>query len=529
MHDIRAIRENPDAYVAGWSARGVDGSTAVHEFQRLDDEFRAATVAFESAQSARKAASKEIGAVQGKLQQALREDDQDAAKFYEQEFERLRSVAGTEGGALLADLEAQKKTAEAERDAYLAKLPNLAAIDVPDGPDESKNELKKSWGEPRRTGPAKDHADLGEAMGLLDFEAAARMSGARFAVIKGGLARLERAIGQFMLDMQTDKHGYMKVNPPYLVRDEAMFGTGQLPKFEEDLFEIYGENKRKNADLQEMRAKAAQSPFFLRMLDAVEPLGRLLDQEPELSHKEVLQRLVNETIAISRDEREARSAWLDQIQARYPQGEAEHWHRYFLIPTAEVSLTNLVREQILSEDDLATPMRLTALTPCFRAEAGSAGRDTRGLIRQHQFSKVEMVSITRPEDSDAEHERMTGCAEAVLEALGLPYRRMLLCKGDMGFSAMKTFDLEVWLPSQGTFREISSCSNCGDFQARRMDARFKRAGEKKTEFVHTLNGSGLAVGRTLVAIMENYQEADGSIRVPDALVAYMGGATRVGA
>jgi seryl-tRNA synthetase len=268
------------------------------------------------------------------------------------------------------------------------------------------------------------------------------MSGARFAVLKGQLARLERAVGQFMLDMQTDQHGYLEVNPPYLVRDEAMFGTGQLPKFEEDLFRV-----------------------------------------------------------------------------------GEH----LLIPTAEVSLTNLVRETILSEDALATPMRMTALTPCFRAEAGSAGRDTRGLIRQHQFSKVEMVSITRPEDSDAEHERMTACAEAVLKALELPFRRMLLCKGDMGFSAKKTFDLEVWLPSQGTYREISSCSNCGDVQARRMDARFKRAGEKKTEFVHTLNGSGLAVGRTLVAIMENYQQEDGRIAVPAVLRPYMGGVTHIGA
>jgi seryl-tRNA synthetase len=505
MHDIRAIRENPDAYVAGWSARGVDGSTAVDEFQRLDDEFRAATVAFESAQSARKAASKEIGAVQGKLQQALREDDQDAAKFYEQEFERLRSVAGTEGGALLADLEAQKKTAETERDAYLAKLPNLAGADVPDGEDEAGNVEQKIWGEPRRTGPAKDHADLGEAMGLLDFEAAARMSGARFAVIKGGLARLERALGQFMLDMQTSQpedgklHGYQEVNPPLLVRDEAMFGTGQLPKFEDDLF--FANSYLNGGALR-------------RALDEDRSIGFMADESEDWDINFKSGTDVVHSMALK--ERGAR---------RVKATDRRRW----LIPTAEVSLTNLVREQILAEDDLATPMRLTALTPCFRAEAGSAGRDTRGLIRQHQFSKVEMVSITRPEDSDAEHERMTGCAEAVLEALGLPYRRVLLCKGDMGFSAMKTFDLEVWLPSQNTFREISSCSNCGDFQARRMDARFKRAGEKKTEFVHTLNGSGLAVGRTLVAVMENYQDEDGRIAVPDVLKSYMGGMTHVGA
>ncbi|MEH6663671.1 MAG: serine--tRNA ligase [Brevundimonas sp.] len=428
MHDIRAIRENPDAYVAGWSARGVeDASGVVARILELDRALRAAQTEGQEALAGRNAASKAIGAAMGKGDTA--------------EAERLKAEVETFKG-VIAGAGERETTVGAELRDLLAGLKNLAAADVPDGEDEAGNVEVKTWGEPRRTGPAKDHADLGEAMGLLDFEAAARMSGARFAVIKGGLARLERAIGQFMLDMQTDQHGYQEVNPPYLVKDEAMFGTGQLPKFEEDLFRV-----------------------------------------------------------------------------------GEH----LLIPTAEVSLTNLVREQILSEDDLATPMRLTALTPCFRAEAGSAGRDTRGLIRQHQFSKVEMVSITRPEDSNDEHERMTGCAEAVLEALGLPYRRVLLCKGDMGFSAMKTFDLEVWLPSQNTFREISSCSNCGDFQARRMDARFKRAGEKKTEFVHTLNGSGLAVGRTLVAVMENYQDEAGRIAVPDVLKPYMGGLTHVGA
>jgi len=448
MHDIRAIRENPDAYVAGWSARGVDdASGVVARILDLDQTLRAAQTEEQEALAKRNAASKAIGAAMGKGDTA--------------EAERLKAEVETFKGVIAGAGEREVKVGAELRD-LLAGLKNLAAADVPDGEDEAGNVEVKTWGEPRRTGPAKDHADLGEAMGLLDFEAAARMSGARFAVIKGGLARLERAIGQFMLDMQTDQHGYQEVNPPYLVRRPAMFGTGQLPKFEEDLFKIPG-------------------------------LG---------------------------------------LEWRLPDGSAakddELADRY-LIPTAEVSLTNLVREQILAEDDLATPMRLTALTPCFRAEAGSAGRDTRGLIRQHQFSKVEMVSITRPEDSDAEHGRMTGCAEAVLEALGLPYRRMLLCKGDMGFSAMKTFDLEVWLPSQGTFREISSCSNCGDFQARRMDARFKRAGEKKTEFVHTLNGSGLAVGRTLVAVMENYQDEDGRIAVPDVLKSYMGGMTHVGA
>ena len=427
MHDIRAIRDNPEAFVAGWSSRGVDDAAdVVARILALDVDLRAAQTTGQEALARRNAASKAIGAAMGKKDMA-------EADRLKAEVETLKTDIADAGEA-----EAAKG---AELRDLLAGLKNLAADNVPNGEDENDNVEVLKWGEPRTTGPAKDHADLGEALGLLDFESAAKMSGSRFAVLKGQLARLERAIGQFMLDLQTGTHGYLEVAPPYMVKDDAMFGTGQLPKFEEDLFRA-----------------------------------------------------------------------------------GEH----LLIPTAEVSLTNLVREQILGEDEVAQPMRLTALTPCFRAEAGSAGRDTRGLIRQHQFSKVEMVSICRPEDSDAEHERMTGCAEAVLQALELPYRKVLLCKGDMGFSAQKTYDLEVWLPSQNTYREISSCSNCGDFQARRMDARFKRAGEKKTEFLHTLNGSGLAVGRTLVAVMENYQQEDGSIAVPSALLPYMGGLTTVG-
>jgi seryl-tRNA synthetase len=447
MHDIRAIRDNPEAFVAGWSSRGVeDAAEVVARILALDVDLRAAQTKGQEALAKRNAASKAIGAAMGKKDMA--------------EADRLKA----EVEALKAEI-AEAGEAEAAKGAelrdLLAGLKNLAAADVPDGEDENDNVEVLKWGEPRTTGPAKDHADLGEALGLLDFEAAARMSGSRFAVLKGQLARLERAIGQFMLDLQTDKNGYLEVNPPLLVREGTMFGTGQLPKFEEDLFKIAGE-------VETFTTEA----------------GKVVELPPA--------------------------------------------DRY-LIPTAEVSLTNLVRQQILTEDEVATPMRMTALTPCFRAEAGSAGRDTRGLIRQHQFSKVEMVSICRPEDSDAEHERMTGCAEAVLQALGLPYRKVLLCKGDMGFAAQKTYDLEVWLPSQNTYREISSVSNCGDFQARRMDARFKRAGEKKTEFLHTLNGSGLAVGRTLVAVMENYQQEDGSIAVPAALLPYMGGLTTVGA
>ena len=461
MHDIRAIRENPQVYVAGWSSRGVDEADGlVADILRLDAELRHAQTMGQDALAKRNAASKLIGAAMGRKDMA--------------EADRLKAEVEALKGDIAAAAEVEARVGKELRD-LLAGLKNLAAEDVPDGEDEAGNVEVSTWGEPRRDGPAKDHADLGEALGMLDFEAAAKMSGARFAVIKGQLARLERAVGQFMLDMQTDQHGYLEVNPPLLVRDEAMFGTGQLPKFAEDLF---------NA-------------------------STVID--PAIWQKGLS--------AEGKTDAEINAAIIEQLANR-----THHW----LIPTAEVSLTNLVRETILSEDDLATPMRMTALTPCFRAEAGSAGRDTRGLIRQHQFSKVEMVSIARPEDSDAEHERMTACAEAVLKALELPFRRMLLCKGDMGFSAQKTFDLEVWLPSQGTYREISSCSNCGDFQARRMDARFKRAGEKKTEFVHTLNGSGLAVGRTLVAIMENYQQEGGRIAVPAVLQPYMGGLTHVG-
>ncbi|WP_415015109.1 serine--tRNA ligase [Brevundimonas sp.] len=497
MHDIRAIRENPDAYVAGWSARGVDdASSVVARILELDRDLRAAQTEGQEALAGRNAASKAIGAAMGKGDKA--------------EADRLKAEVETFKGVIAGAGEREAKVGAELRD-LLAGLKNLAAADVPDGEDEAGNVEQKTWGEPRRTGPAKDHADLGEALGMLDFEAAAKMSGARFAVIKGGLARLERAIGQFMLDMQTDKHGYQEVNPPYLVRDEAMFGTGQLPKFKDDLFASFAMAPVSLESWLHSGLYAEDAPDWEGLREAVEKFlttnaaddGTYADYDHYLNH--------------------FRGVVLNAMKAQDVRS------RWWMIPTAEVSLTNLVRQQILSEDDLATPMRLTALTPCFRAEAGSAGRDTRGLIRQHQFSKVEMVSITRPEDSGAEHERMTACAEAVLEALGLPYRRMLLCKGDMGFSAMKTFDLEVWLPSQGTFREISSCSNCGDFQARRMDARFKRAGEKKTEFVHTLNGSGLAVGRTLVAVMENYQDEDGRIAVPDVLRPYMGGMTHVGA
>ena len=503
MHDIRAIRENPQVYVAGWSSRGVDEPDGlVADILRLDGELRHAQTTGQDALAKRNAASKLIGAAMGRKDMA--------------EADRLKAEVEALKGDISAAAEVEARVGKELRD-LLAAQKNLAAEDVPDGEDEAGNVEVSTWGEPRRTGPAKDHADLGEALGMLDFEAAAKMSGARFAVLKGQLARLERAVGQFMLDLQTDQHGYLEVNPPLLVRDEAMFGTGQLPKFEDDLFKTDHLNMEallrevgQLAEVARQRDQGRIEQLKLELRDAVDP--------------EDFDHAFEGGFEVIRDQSRDRD-----LPALFERMEAGHYsERRYLIPTAEVSLTNLVRDSILSEDELATPMRMTALTPCFRAEAGSAGRDTRGLIRQHQFSKVEMVSIARPEDSDAEHERMTTCAEAVLKALELPFRRMLLCKGDMGFSAQKTFDLEVWLPSQGTYREISSCSNCGDFQARRMDARFKRAGEKKTEFVHTLNGSGLAVGRTLVAIMENYQQEDGRIAVPTVLQPYMGGLTHVG-
>jgi len=425
MHDIRAIRETPDAYIAGWDARGLSGAELVGQITALDTELRAAQTAWQTAQAERNDASKKIGAAK-------------AAKD-EPEAQRLMALVEALKAKLDASGDAEKAAGQALND-LLAGLPNLPAADVPQGADEHANVEVRRWGTPFAIANPKDHVDLGGDLGLLDFEAATRMSGSRFVVLKGELARLERALGQFMLDFQTTEHGYTEVSPPLLVNDAAAYGADKLPKFADDLF---------------------------RTTD-----GR------------------------------------------------------WLIPTAEVPLTSLVMGQIVAEEEL--PLRYTALTPCFRSEAGASGRDTRGMIRQHQFYKVELVSITAPDRSEDEHERMVGCAEAILKRLELPFRTMLLCTGDMGFGARKTYDLEVWLPSEGRYREISSCSNCGDFQARRMDARTKAAGEKGTRFVHTLNGSGLAVGRTLVALMENYQDTDGRIAIPQALHPYLPGLTHIG-
>lgn len=446
MHDIKWIRENPQAFDAGLKRRGLAPMSA--SLLAIDEKRRAAIQKSEQAQARRNSASKEIG-------DAKKARDDARAASLMAEVNELKTT--------MPQLELAAKAADEELARELAAIPNLPADDVPDGVDEHGNIQRHVFGDKRNYAfPPKPHDDLGGALGFMDFEAAAKLSGSRFVVLKKGLARLERAIGQFMLDLHTGEHGYAEINPPLLVRDDVMFGTGQLPKFEDDQFwAVKGE-----------------------LLTAVD-----------------------------------QSAVADVAKLRS--------ERLGLIPTAEVPLTNLVRESILDEKEL--PMRLTALTPCFRAEAGAAGRDTRGMIRQHQFIKVELVSITTPETSKDEHERMLACAEEVLRQLDLHYRVMTLCAGDMGFSAQKTYDIEVWMPGQfssqgegGAYREISSCSVCGDFQARRMDARY-RGPDGKPRFVHTLNGSGTAVGRALIAVMETYQQQGGSIAVPDVLQPYMGG------
>jgi seryl-tRNA synthetase len=428
MHDIRFIRENPQLFDAGLQRRGLAAQSA--EILDLDARRRAAQTQAQEMLARRNQASKEIG-----QRKAKKEDAGDLMA----EVNRLKEQIGA--------AEAQDRDLGAQLERRLAEIPNLPAADVPNGADETANKEVRRWGEPAKFDfAARDHADLGEALKLMDFERGAKLSGARFTVLSGQIARLHRALGQFMLDLQTREHGYSEIDPPLLVRDQTAYGTGNLPKFAEDLFQTTS--------------------------------------------------------------------------------------GYWLIPTAEVSLTNLVAEEILDEATL--PRRYTALTACFRAEAGAAGKDTRGMLRQHQFYKVELVSIAHPDKSNEEHERMTSCAEQVLKRLELPYRTVMLCTGDMGFAARKTYDIEVWLPGQNRYREISSCSNCGDFQARRMNARFRptggpSGGKGGTQFVHTLNGSGLAVGRTLIAVMENYQQKDGTIRVPEVLKPYMGGVEVIGA
>jgi seryl-tRNA synthetase len=427
MHDIRWIRDNPAAFDKALENRGLAGEARFQSAALLamDDARRRHVTALQEVQAKRNAVSKEIG-------KAKAQKDEARAAALMQEVADLKDALG----------EGEKEAARIEKELaeVLAVIPNVPLAEVPVGPDETANVEQKRWGEPRAFDFApKQHFEIGEALGLMDFETAAKMSGARFVILKGLLARLERALAQFMLDIHTEELGYTEVSPPLLVRDHAVHGVTSIEKFAEDLFHTDND--------------------------------------------------------------------------------------FWLIPTAEMPLTNMVREQIL--DEAALPIRMTAATPCFRAEAGAAGRDVRGMIRQHQFTKVELVSITTPEQSPAEHERMTRAAETVLERLGLPYRRMLLSTGDMGFASQKTFDLEVWLPGQNAYREISSCSVCGDFQARRMSARYRPKGAKDVRFLHTLNGSGLAVGRTMVALLENYQQADGSVVVPEALRPYLRGRERI--
>lgn len=480
MHDIKAIRSEPERFIEGWGKRFIDDPKAlVDQLIELDEARRASETRRQEAETARNAASKKIG--------------QAKASGDEAEFERLRG----EVAQYKKNIETEGEQAEklsTELGDKLAGLPNLPADSVPVGPGEDDNVEARKWGEPKELGfEAKDHVALGEGLGMMDFETAAKISGTRFVMLTGGLARLERALAHFMLDIQTTDFGYTEVAPPFMVLDEALYGTGQLPKFDADVY--------RTSSAEKTRLVAGLVRATGRILEKLRDVIRSGESDQELEE------LVRDA--------ENKSADLQSKQ---------FGRDHFLIPTAEVPLTNIAAGQIADNDSL--PRRYTAWTPCFRSEAGAAGRDTRGMIRLHQFQKVELVSVTRPEDSEAEHERMTQAAEAVLQKLELPYRVMTLSSGDMGFSAKKTYDLEVWLPSQGAYREISSVSNCGDFQARRMSARYRDA-DGKPQFVHTLNGSGVAVGRAMVAILENFQNEDGTVTIPEALRPYMGGLERL--
>ncbi|KCZ59300.1 serine--tRNA ligase [Hyphomonas atlantica] len=497
MFDIRAIRDNPDAFRAAWNRKKPGLGDSVDEILAHDGAVRTAVTDKQEAEKARNETSKLIGKAK--------------ASGDEAEFERLRKVVADAKDTIEAAGE-QEEAARKLLDDLLYGLPNIPLDEVPEGQDEDGNVEQARWGEPKSFAfDVKDHADLGEALGMMDFETAAKMSGARFVLLKGKLARFERALAAFMLDVQTEEHGYTECSPPLLVKDQALVGTGQLPKFEEDLF------KTENPNIREEFVEGMKSSMIAFMNafqgNANTPLEKhLVEQLDEAGYEQAtrLERAGEIAKALQREDLSLKPEWVDRDTSHY------------LIPTAEVPLTNIVRETILEPGEL--PKRFTAHTPCFRSEAGSAGRDTKGMIRLHQFNKVEMVSVVANQDEGLkELERMTECAEAILKKLDLPFRRMLLCAGDMGAGARKTYDLEVWLPSQDTYREISSCSYCGDYQARRMNARYRPEAGAKPEFVHTLNGSGLAVGRTLVAILENYQNEDGSITVPEALRGYMGG------
>jgi seryl-tRNA synthetase len=510
MHDIKWIRDNPDAFDRGLARRGLPGEAK--RLIEIDERRRAAIQKAEAALARRNAASREIGA-------AKKSNEEAAAQALLAEVARLK--------AEIPALEAEEKKLSKALDDTLAQIPNLPLPEVPDGEDPSGNVEHHRFGAKREYGfTPQQHFDLGEALGQMDFETAAKLSGARFVVLKGGLARLERALGQFMLDLHTTEHGYREVNPPLLVRDEAMYGTAQLPKFEEDQY--YGTSIRpispSTAEIN--RAEGALAGFTrvasqnygseLELSNAIKQLkvSKLRKADWE-DIKGFVDRLITAKLGVEQD----LQTIVDAITNHYLLINRE---RRWLIPTAEVSLTNLVRESIVEDED-ALPLRFTACTPCFRAEAGAAGKDMRGMMRQHQFDKVELVSITTPEQSRDEHERMLACAEEVLRRLDLHYRVVTLCTGDMGFAAQKTYDIEVWLPGQDMYREISSCSLCGEFQARRMNARYRAKDGRQVRYVHTLNGSGVAVGRALIAVMETFQQQGGSIAVPDVLQSYMGG------
>src|SRR6202521_848444 len=467
MFDPKWVRDHPDLLDRGLKRRGLEAASA--RVLAIDEERRAVIAKLRALQERRNAASKEIGAAKAKK-------DEPRAKALMEEVATIK--------AEMPKLETEQAAVDKDLEDALGGLPNIPADDVPDG-DALANRERHQHGKKRDFAfKPKPHFEIGEALGLMDFETAAKISGSRFVVLKGALARLERAIAQLMLDTHVNEHGYQEVSPPLLVRDDAMFGTAQLPKFADDQF------------------------IGTRTITRTELLHNALKYATD-EDKEEFQRgkITLETL-------------IDRILERAPLKED-----YWLIPTAEVSLTNLVRELIVEEREL--PMRVTAGTPCFRAEAGAAGKDTRGMMRQHQFTKVELVAITTPEQSEAEHERMLAAAAAVLKKLDLHYRVVPLATGDMGFAAQKTYDIEVWLPGEGAYREISSVSNCGEFQARRMQARYRPKGDKHVRHVHTLNGSGVAVGRALIAVLENYQEADGSVVVPDALAPYMGGIKKI--
>lgn len=512
MHDIKAIRENAAEYDRLWAKRGLEPQSK--KILDQDALIRKAQQVVQEAEAARNKNSKLIG-------QAMGKGDKEEAERLKAEVQGAKNVIAAMGAQLDSE-----KTALND---LLAGLPNLPFADVPEGEDEDSNVELRTWGTPREFDfDPKAHDDLGTALGMMDFETAAKMSGSRFVVLSGKLSRLDRALAAFMLDLQTEEHGYTETTPPVLVWRNALYGTGQLPKFEEDLFFAgmsYETFYKNNADeFDALNSEVLNKEQKLRDLeDEILPLLIMEARNEELTSQDIENR--RKYMAVKKEHLQLIEKVNSVLEVLINNKKEDFEHSHYLIPTAEVSLTNIVRESIIDADYL--PRRFTAHTPCFRSEAGAAGKDTKGMIRQHQFNKVELVSIVKPEDSEAEHLRMLGCAEEVLKRLKLPYKVVELCTGDLGFGARRTFDIEVWLPSQNTYREISSCSNCGDFQARRMNARYKHA-EKDNRFVHTLNGSGLAVGRTLVAVLENYQNADGTITVPEVLVPYMGGVEVIG-